>query len=52
MAFFFLFYWHVGFLPRDTAKHHQANILIVLKEALDEAKVHPKDIDVVCYTKG
>lgn len=41
-----------GFLPRDTAKHHQANVLIVLKEALDEAKVHPKDIDVVCYTKG
>lgn len=41
-----------GFLPRDTAKHHQANVLIVLKEALDEAKVNPKDIDVVCYTKG
>lgn len=41
-----------GFLPRDTAKHHQANVLVVLKEALDEAKIDPKDIDVVCYTKG
>ncbi|XP_076110973.1 putative tRNA N6-adenosine threonylcarbamoyltransferase [Mytilus galloprovincialis] len=41
-----------GFLPRDTAKHHRANVLVVLKEALDEAKIDPKDIDVVCYTKG
>lgn len=41
-----------GFLPRDTAKHHRANVLVVLKEALDQAKIDPKDIDVVCYTKG
>ncbi|KAL3860379.1 hypothetical protein ACJMK2_010511 [Sinanodonta woodiana] len=41
-----------GFLPRDTAKHHQAHALDVLQEALDEAKIKPEDIDVICYTKG
>lgn len=41
-----------GFLPRDTAKHHRAHVLEVLQKALDEAKLEPKDIDVVCYTKG
>ncbi|XP_070536919.1 probable tRNA N6-adenosine threonylcarbamoyltransferase isoform X1 [Ptychodera flava] len=41
-----------GFLPRDTAKHHQANILEVLRKALDEAQIKPEDIDCVCYTKG
>nr|CAD7262934.1 unnamed protein product [Timema shepardi] len=41
-----------GFLPRETAQHHRANILMVLREALDEAGVTPQQIDVVCYTKG
>ncbi|XP_052286341.1 probable tRNA N6-adenosine threonylcarbamoyltransferase isoform X1 [Dreissena polymorpha] len=41
-----------GFLPRDTAKHHQAVALDVLHKALEEAKLCPEDIDVVCYTKG
>ncbi|KAK3603832.1 hypothetical protein CHS0354_042838 [Potamilus streckersoni] len=41
-----------GFLPRDTAKHHQAHALDVLQKALDEAKIKPEDIDVICYTKG
>ena len=41
-----------GFLPRDTAKHHQDCILQVLKEALDQANIIPNEIDVVCYTKG
>lgn len=41
-----------GFLPRDTAKHHQTHILDVLQKALEEAQVQPKDIDVICYTKG
>jgi len=41
-----------GFLPRDTAKHHRAHILEVLRKALEEAKLEPADIDVVCYTKG
>ena len=41
-----------GFLPRDTAKHHQACVLDVLQEALDEAKMTYNDIDAVAYTKG
>ncbi|GAB6033377.1 hypothetical protein CHUAL_013140 [Chamberlinius hualienensis] len=41
-----------GFLPRETAKHHRNKILEVLRQALDEAKISPKEIDVVCYTKG
>nr|CAD7600531.1 unnamed protein product [Timema genevievae] len=41
-----------GFLPRETAQHHRANILTVLREALDEAGVTLQQIDVVCYTKG
>ncbi|XP_076350944.1 putative tRNA N6-adenosine threonylcarbamoyltransferase Tcs3 [Tachypleus tridentatus] len=41
-----------GFLPRDTAKHHQAHVLDVLEKALLEANMKPSDIDVVCYTKG
>ncbi|XP_074645440.1 tRNA N6-adenosine threonylcarbamoyltransferase-like [Tubulanus polymorphus] len=41
-----------GFLPRDTAKHHRGCILTVLREALDEAKITPDKIDVICYTKG
>ena len=44
--------YYVGFLPRDTAKHHQEVVLDVLKQALEEAKVKPEDIDVVSYTKG
>ncbi|XP_057373499.1 probable tRNA N6-adenosine threonylcarbamoyltransferase [Daphnia carinata] len=41
-----------GFKPVDTANHHQLNIVLLLKEALDEAKIDPQEIDVVCYTKG
>ncbi|XP_075226027.1 putative tRNA N6-adenosine threonylcarbamoyltransferase Tcs3 [Lycorma delicatula] len=41
-----------GFLPRETAQHHRDKILDLLQEALDKAKVSPKQIDVVCYTKG
>jgi len=41
-----------GFLPRDTAKHHQNHILAVLARALDEAEITMEDVDVLCYTKG
>lgn len=41
-----------GFLPRETAEHHQKNIHEVLQEAFKESGLTPKDIDVVCYTKG
>lgn len=41
-----------GFLPRDTAKHHQEHALDVLKQCMKEANLTPQDIDCVCYTKG
>ncbi|GFR20873.1 probable tRNA N6-adenosine threonylcarbamoyltransferase [Trichonephila clavata] len=41
-----------GFLPRDTARHHQAHILDLLDKTFEVAKIKPADIDVVCYTKG
>lgn len=41
-----------GFLPGETAMHHRKVIIDVLKEALNDAGVKPKQIDVVCYTKG
>ncbi|KAI9290026.1 Gcp-like domain-containing protein [Umbelopsis sp. AD052] len=41
-----------GFLPRDTAQHHRDCILEVLRKAMKEANVTPKDIDVICFTKG
>lgn len=41
-----------GFLPRETAVHHQGVILTVLKEALDQAQIQPQDIDAIAYTKG
>lgn len=41
-----------GFVPHDTAKHHQAHVLEVLNQALSEADVSPQDIDAIAYTKG
>lgn len=41
-----------GFMPSETARHHRAVILTVLKEALEQAGLKPADIDCVAYTKG
>jgi N6-L-threonylcarbamoyladenine synthase len=41
-----------GFLPKDTAKHHRQWILRLIKQALTEAGITPKELDCVCYTKG
>ena len=41
-----------GFMPSDTARHHRAHVLTVLREALDQAGLNPKQIDGVAYTKG
>jgi N6-L-threonylcarbamoyladenine synthase len=41
-----------GFLPRETAWHHQKHVSMLVKAALAEANVSPKDINVICYTKG
>ena len=41
-----------GFLPRETGEHHRSHILRLTQQALAEAKVSPKDIDCLAYTKG
>ena len=42
----------VGFLPKDTAKHHREQVLVVLREALEEASIRPEQIDAVAFTRG
>ena len=41
-----------GFMPSETARHHQAHILEVTKEALTEANIKPDEIDAIAFTKG
>ena len=41
-----------GFLPRETAEHHRAVVLGIVRDALAEAGVEPGDLDCLCYTKG
>ena len=41
-----------GFLPRETAWHHQNHIVALVRCALKEAGVTPAQVDCVCYTKG
>ena len=42
----------VGFLPKDTAKHHRQQVLVVLREALEEANISTEQIDAVAFTRG
>ena len=41
-----------GIHPREAAKHHSDNCHMVLKQALEQAKVSIKDVDVIAYSKG
>jgi N6-L-threonylcarbamoyladenine synthase len=41
-----------GFLPRETAWHHQKHIAALVKAALAEAGLTPRDIQLICFTKG
>ncbi|CAG9463405.1 unnamed protein product [Pedinophyceae sp. YPF-701] len=41
-----------GFLPRETAVHHQEWILKLVEQALEEAKLRPEQLDLIAYTKG
>lgn len=41
-----------GFLPRETAVHHQGAVVELAVEALREAGLTMAQIDIVCYTKG
>lgn len=42
----------LGFLPRETAQHHQNNIIELLDETLEISGIKPEEIDIVCFTKG
>ncbi|KAF2669180.1 O-sialoglyco protein endopeptidase [Microthyrium microscopicum] len=41
-----------GFLPKDTALHHRAYFVRLVKRALYQAHLTPADVDVICYTRG
>ncbi|KAJ6254708.1 tRNA n6-adenosine threonylcarbamoyltransferase-related [Anaeramoeba flamelloides] len=41
-----------GFLPKETASHHRMFIIKIIKEAFKAAKLGPKDLDLIAYTKG
>ncbi|KAL9060799.1 MAG: hypothetical protein Q9162_000503 [Coniocarpon cinnabarinum] len=41
-----------GFLPKDTALHHRRWVVRLVKRALQQANVHPRQLACVCYTKG
>lgn len=42
----------LGFLPRETAKHHQDNIILLLEETIKISGIQLEQIDIVCFTKG
>ena len=41
-----------GFRPRETALHHRAHILPLVRTALADAGVEPSEVSIICYTKG
>ena len=41
-----------GFLPRETAQHHMAHVLPLVRCAMEEAGLAAADISCICYTKG
>lgn len=41
-----------GFLPRETAIHHKEHVIGLVKKAMEEAQITPKDLACICYTKG
>ena len=40
-----------GFLPRETALHHQQHVTALVQEALDIAELKAADISAIAYTK-
>lgn len=41
-----------GFLPRETAEHHQRHVAPLIARAMKEASVKPDDLMCIGYTKG
>jgi len=41
-----------GFMPKETALHHRAHIVPLIRTALLDAGVEASEVGLVCYTKG
>lgn len=41
-----------GFMPQETARHHRAHVVSLVRRALREARVRVADVDCICFTKG
>lgn len=41
-----------GFLPKDTAKHHRAWVVSIVKKALQEAAIGVYQVNCICFTQG
>ena len=41
-----------GFLPKQTAWHHQAHVVALVRTAITEANITPQQISAIAYTKG
>lgn len=41
-----------GFLPSDTARHHKAWCLRIIKQAVADAGIEMGQVDCIAYTKG
>mmetsp|Transcript_44320 Transcript_44320/g.70884 ORF Transcript_44320/g.70884 Transcript_44320/m.70884 type:complete len:116 (-) Transcript_44320:1629-1976(-) len=41
-----------GFLPRETAWHHQAHVVGIVREALNEANIKPEEVSWLGWTVG
>ena len=41
-----------GFIPRDVSKHHRQHLLDLVRRALEEANLTPKDVAYLAFTKG
>src|ERR1700749_3787575 len=41
-----------GFLPRETAQHHQQWAITIIQQAITDSKLHISDISAIAFTKG
>ena len=41
-----------GFLPKETALHHRHWVVAMVKRALRQAGVQPRDLSCISYTRG
>lgn len=41
-----------GFMPRETTVHHAAHVVPLVRRALTIAKISPRHLDAIAYTRG